>query len=109
VNCETDFVARNEQLKNFAHELALQIAASRPLYLSREEIPDEVLEKEKEKEKGDLEKFFSETCLLEQPFIKDTNISVRDLLGSYASKLGENIVIRRFIRFEIGEGFCGKI
>lgn len=105
VNCETDFVARNEQLKNFAHELALQIAASRPLYLSRDEIPNEVLEKEK----GDIENFFSETCLLEQPFIKDTDITIRDLLGSYASKLGENIVIRRFIRFEIGEGFCGKI
>lgn len=121
VNCETDFVARNEEFKNFAHDLAMQIAAANPRFVSKGVVPAEVVEKEKEILRaqaiaegkpetvveriveGRLEKFFSEVCLLEQPFIRDGDVLIRDLLGSYASKLGENIVIRRFKRFQIGE------
>lgn len=121
VNCETDFVARNEDFKNFVHDLAMQIAAQAPLYVSREDVPDEVIEKEKAlyyeqlkdenkpehvKEKiieGKLEKFFEQVCLLDQPFIKNPDIKIKDYLGEIAAKLGENIVIRRFVRFELGE------
>lgn len=121
VNCETDFVARNEEFKKFVHDLAMQIAAQAPLYVSREDVPDEVIEKEKSiyyeqlqeenkpdhvKEKivaGKLEKFFEQVCLLEQPFIKNPDIKIKDYLGEMATKLGENIVIRRFARFALGE------
>lgn len=121
VNCETDFVARNEEFKKFVHDLAMQIAAQAPLYISREDVPDEVIEKEKEiyyeqlkgenkpdhvKEKiveGKLEKFFEQVCLLDQPFIKDQDIKIKDYLGEIAAKLGENIVIRRFVRYVLGE------
>lgn len=121
VNCETDFVARNEEFKSFAHDLAMQIAATNPRFVSRDVVPVEVIEREKEILRaqamaegkpgtivdqiveGRLEKFFSEVCLLEQPFIRDGDVLIRDLLGSYASKLGENIVIRRFERFQVGE------
>jgi elongation factor Ts len=121
VNCETDFVARNEEFKNFVHDLAMQVAASGPLYISREDVPDEVIEAEKNiyyeqlknenkpehvKEKiieGKLEKFFEQVCLLEQPFIKNPDIKIKDYLGEMAAKLGENIVIRRFVRYVLGE------
>jgi elongation factor Ts len=121
INCETDFVARSEDFKEFAHDMAMQIAASNPLYVSREDIPPEVVEKEMEilrlqtlnegkPEKvvekiieGRLEKFFEEVCLLEQPFVKDLNLKVQDVLSSLAGKIGENTVIRRFCRYQLGE------
>lgn len=124
VNCETDFVARNDQFKRLARDIAMQIAASRPSYLARESVPPQVLEKEKEiareqmgsseKDKkpkdvvekmleGKLQKFYEETCLMEQPFIKDPKIKVKDLIEGAMASLGENIVIRRFERFQLGE------
>jgi elongation factor Ts len=122
VNCETDFVARNEEFRAFARDICLQVAATNPAYLSREDVPEEVIENEKEilrrqaanegkPEKiidkivnGRIEKFFQENCLLEQPFIKDQDKTVKDLLTEKIAKIGENIIIRRFVRFEMGEG-----
>ena len=121
LNCETDFVAKNELFKELANELALQIAAMRPQYVSRETVPKEVIEKEGEiareaalaegkpehiAEKiaeGKVEKFLKEICLLEQPYIKDDKKTVEDLIKEYIAKLGENIQVRRFTRYEIGE------
>lgn len=121
VNCETDFVARNEDFKNFVHDVAMQIAAASPLYVSREQVPDDVVKNEKEiyraqaiqegkPEKfvdkiisGRLEKFYQTVCLLEQPFIKNQEITVQDYLGSVVAKIGENVSIRRFIRYQLGE------
>ncbi|RDV82433.1 translation elongation factor Ts [Ammonifex thiophilus] len=125
VNCETDFVARTEEFRQFAHDIALQIAAAKPEYVAREDVPPEVVEREKEilraqarnegkpehviekMVEGRLEKFFKEVCLLEQPFIKNPEITVRDLLNELIAKIGENIVIRRFTRYELGEGLKG--
>ncbi|HHT46744.1 MAG TPA: translation elongation factor Ts [Firmicutes bacterium] len=122
VNCETDFVARNEDFRAFVRDICLQVAATNPTYLKREDVPAEVIEKEKEiltkqalaegkPEKivekivtGRLEKFYGEKCLLEQEFIKDQDKTVNDLLTELIGKIGENIVIRRFVRFEMGEG-----
>ena len=119
VNCETDFVARNDDFKTFVKDVAMQIAASNPLYLKREDVPQEVMKKEidifraqmKEKPEsaiekiveGKLAKFYEEACLMEQPFIKDTSLRVKDLLTSMIAKIGENIVIRRFVRYQVGE------
>lgn len=121
VNCETDFVARNEEFKDFVKDICLQVAATNPLYLSRENVPVAILEQEKEilrkqalcegkPEKivekiigGRLEKFFQENCLLEQLFIKDDKKTIQELLKEKMAKIGENIVIRRFMRFEMGE------
>lgn len=121
VNCETDFVAKTPDFKNFVHELALQVAAMAPRYVSREEVPSEVLEKEKgiyaaqmagEKKpkeildriiSGKLEKFFEEACLLEQPSIKDPKIKISQLLTQVITKVGENIVVARFTRYQLGE------
>ncbi|HPN73500.1 MAG TPA: translation elongation factor Ts [Candidatus Omnitrophota bacterium] len=119
VNCETDFVARTEDFRKLTKDIAMQVAAANPLYVTREEAPAEAIEKEKEiaraqiKDKpapvvekiveGKLEKYYSETCLLEQPFIKDPNLKIKDLLTQAIAKTGENIVVRRFSRFEIGE------
>lgn len=121
VNTETDFVARNQEFKNLVHDLALQIAAAAPLYVSREDVPAEILAKEKEiyaeaaaaegkpgpvVEKiiaGRLEKYYQETCLLEQPFIKDPDVTVQELLNQKIAKIGENIKVRRFIRYVLGE------
>ena len=120
VNCETDFVARNEDFQAFTKEVAMQVAASNPLYISRENVPAKVLETEKEvigaqvdskkpeavKEKiiaGKLEKFYQEACLLEQAYIRDAKMSIGDYLDSLVAKIGENIVIARFVRFEVGE------
>lgn len=121
VNCETDFVARNEEFKTFAKDIAMQVAASNPKYLSREDVPSEVLEKEKEilraqalnegkPEKivdkiveGRLEKFYEENCLLEQPFIKDPDKKVSELIMEKIAVIGENITVSRFVRFERGE------
>ncbi|ABP67936.1 translation elongation factor Ts [Caldicellulosiruptor saccharolyticus DSM 8903] len=122
INCETDFVARNEEFRQFAKDIAMQIAAANPKYVSREEIPQEVIEREKAILRqqalnegkpenvvdriieGRLEKFFEEVCLLEQPWIKNPDMKIKDLLTEKIAKIGENIVIRRFARFERGEG-----
>lgn len=120
VNCETDFVARNEEFQTFVKDLALQIAASHPLYVKRDDIPASVIEKEKSiyagqcKEmgkpetawpkiiEGKLEKYFQESCLLEQAFIKDPSVSIQDLLNQKIAKIGENMSIRRFTRYQLG-------
>ncbi|MFC2075400.1 translation elongation factor Ts [Bdellovibrionota bacterium] len=122
VNCETDFVARTDDFKQFTNDLGLQIAASNPHYVSKEEVPGDVLEKEKEilreralksgkPEKivdkivdGQLNKFYEEVCLLNQPFVKDPNQTIEELLKSLIAKLGENVKIRRFVRYQRGEG-----
>lgn len=119
VLCETDFVARNEDFKNFVHDLSLQIVATNPLYLRPEDIPSDVIEKEKEiyreqiagekkpddiKEKiivGKLAKYYQEVCLLKQLYIKDDSITIEQLLGQMVSKVGENIQVRRFSRFAL--------
>jgi elongation factor Ts len=121
VNCETDFVGRTEQFRAFAHDLALQVAAGNPHYLDVGDVPAEVVESEKTiarnraKEEGKpekvwdkivegrLEKFYQEACLLKQPFVKDESITVGDLLKRTISTVGENIIIRRFARWELGE------
>lgn len=123
VNCETDFVARNEDFKDFVKDLAMQIAGASPppVYVKTEDIPPEIIEKEKEiysaqaREsgkpeaviqkiaEGKIEKFYSERCLLEQPFIKNPEFKIKDLLVQRISKVGENISVRRFIRFKVGE------
>lgn len=121
VNCETDFVARNDEFQALVKDLSLQVAASRPLFVKREDVPPEVIEKEKTiyqahaKElgkpepawpkivQGKLEKFFEENCLLEQPFIRETSVTVKDLLAQKIAKIGENITVRRFTRYELGQ------
>lgn len=121
VNCETDFVARSEQFRNFAHEIALQIAANAPLYVREEDIPAEVIAREMEIGKarareegkpeaiwekiaqGRLEKYKDEVVLMRQPYIRDENLTVQQLLHQSIAALGENIVIRRFVRWEVGE------
>ncbi|ABB14340.1 translation elongation factor Ts [Carboxydothermus hydrogenoformans] len=126
INCETDFVAKTDEFKSFARDIAMQIAAAKPEYVRREDVPQEVIEKEREilraqalnegkpanvvekMVEGRLEKFFKEVCLLEQPFIKNPDITVKDLLTEKIAKIGENINIRRFVRFELGEGLAKK-
>ncbi len=121
VNCETDFVARTPEFQQLAKDLAMQVVAARPEYVQREDIPDEVIEREKAILRaqladsgkpaeiieriieGKLNKWFEEVCLLEQPFIRDEDKTVGELIQEYIAKLGENIVVRRFARFEIGE------
>jgi len=98
VDCETDFVARNSEFKQFTRDLAMQIAACNPAYINKEDAPGELIEKHKDKAA-----FLKEHCLLEQPFIKDPSITVKDYLGSMVAKIGESVVIRRFIRYKIGE------
>jgi elongation factor Ts len=122
VNCETDFVAKTPEFKAFVRDIAMHIAASNPSYLSREDVPQDEIAKEKEilraqalnegkPEKivdkmveGRIEKYFKENCLLEQPFVKDSDKSIDDIIKEQISKIGENINIRRFTRYEIGEG-----
>jgi elongation factor Ts len=121
VNCETDFVARTEEFQTFCRDIALQVAAAAPIGLSREDVPADVLESEKivfrtqaaEQKKpenviekiveGKVEKFYTENCLLDQPFIKDDTKTVQVLLKELIVKLGENIKIVRFARFQIGQ------
>jgi elongation factor Ts len=98
VSCESDFVARNESFIQFTKDVAMQVAATSPLYLKKEDVPAEVLEHEKSKED-----FYKNHCLLEQTFVKDPSITINDYLGSIVAKIGENIVIRRFMRYKIGE------
>jgi len=125
VNCETDFVARTPDFQDFVKEIAMQIAAMSPKYVKREDVPEEVLEREKEilreqarstgkPEKvidriveGRLEKFFEENCLLEQPYMRDPNIKVKELLAGLVAKLGENITVRRFVRYQLSEPLEG--
>lgn len=121
VNCETDFVARNEAFRALVHDVAMHIAAAKPLFVSPEDIPEEVLEQEKEinraralKEgkpekvvdkivEGRMTKYYEEVCLLNQPFIKDNDITVNELVQRTIAAVGENIVVRRFARYQVGE------
>ncbi len=121
VNCETDFVAKTDQFIQFARDVAMHIAATNPVCIKREEAPQEVVEKEKEiyrqqaldagkPEKiidkiveGRIDKFMREICLLEQPFVKDPDLTIQDLLNELIAKMGENISIRRFTRYQVGE------
>jgi len=98
VNCETDFVARNPDFCQFTKDLAMQIAACSPEYIKKEDVPQDVLEQGKNKDE-----FIKTHCLLEQPFVKDPSVTINDCLGTIVAKLGENIVIRRFVRYKIGE------
>ncbi|NLY11473.1 MAG: translation elongation factor Ts [Firmicutes bacterium] len=122
VNCETDFVAKTEEFQEFVRDIAMHIAAENPKYVSREDVPAEVIAKEKEILRahalnegkpehivdkiveGRIDKFYNENCLLEQSFIKDPDVTIQDLLTAKIAKIGENIAIRRFARFERGEG-----
>jgi elongation factor Ts len=98
INCETDFVARTDIFKKFAKDIAMQVAAANPKYIKREDIPQE------EKEKiEDIDEFAKENCLLEQLFIKDNKLTIKDYLQQVISQTGENIVIKRFVRFSLGE------
>jgi len=121
VNCETDFVAKTEEFKKFVKEISMQIAATNPICIDKEDLPKDIIEKEREiyhqqalrsgkPEKvisniveGRLKKFYQQACLLEQPYIRDSKLKIRDLLNEIITKTGENIVIRRFVRFELGE------
>lgn len=119
INCETDFVARSEAFREFVKDITQHIAAANPTYVRREQVPAQVIETEKEiyraqlKDKpaaatekivaGKLEKFYSTVCLMEQPFVKNPEISIQDHLTAKIAQLGENIVIRRFIRWQLGE------
>jgi elongation factor Ts len=121
VNCETDFVARSAAFRKFAHEVALQIAAGAPKWVRVEDIPAEVLEEEREKARnlalaegkaekvieriieGKLEKFYNENCLLRQAYVRDEEMTLEDLRTQNIAAIGENIVIRRFARWEVGE------
>jgi len=98
VNSETDFVARNSDFCQFTKDVAMQIAACNPTYIKKDDVPAEVIQDEKDKEQ-----FFKDHCLLEQPFIKDPSITVGDYLANLVGKLAEKIVIRRFVRYKIGE------
>lgn len=120
INCETDFVAKTDDFSEFAKNIAMQVAAASPLFVSREEIPQDVLEKElevyrdqaREQKKpdaivekiaqGKLEKYYQEVCLMEQGFIKDPNKTISELLTELIAKTGENVNIRRFVRFQLG-------
>jgi len=126
INCETDFVARTDDFQTFVKNIAMQIAAANPQYIRREEVPPEVLEKERQiyrtqaldsgkPEKvidkivdGKVERFYSEVCLLEQTYIKDSDQTVREVLEAMIAKIGENISIRRFARFQLGEGLTPR-
>lgn len=126
VNIETDFAAKNEQFKSFVKDIAMHIAAAAPEYVRREEVPAEVLQKEMEILKaqainegkpadiaekivqGRIGKFYSEICLLEQPFVKDPDMTVEKYVASFIATIGENINIRRFVRYERGEGLEKK-
>ena len=126
LNCETDFVARGDQFKTLVHDVALQIAASKPLYVTKEEVPQDVLDKEKEILKiqamnegkpeaiaekmvqGRIKKYYEDFCLLEQPFVKDPSKTVGQLITEAIASIGEKITVRRFTRYEMGEGIEKK-
>jgi elongation factor Ts len=122
LNCETDFVARTDDFETLAHDLALHIAFAAPRYFTREDVPDEVIEGERASYReqaleegkperivdriveGRLEKFYQQVCLMGQPFVKDEDKTIQELITDGIAKLGENIVLRRFVRYEVGEG-----
>jgi elongation factor Ts len=126
VNCESDFVARNEEFQRFVHDLAMQICATDPRFIRKEDVPPETLDREREILRtqaaasgkpeavlnriveGKLEKFYEDNCLYEQHFIKDLagSLTVRELVNSTIAKFGENITVRRFARFKVGEGLA---
>ncbi|MDD4953500.1 MAG: elongation factor Ts [Candidatus Omnitrophica bacterium] len=97
VDCETDFAARNSEFAQFAKDLCMQIAASNPRYVKKEDIPADILEQEENKEE-----FIKNNCLMNQVFVKDASVTINDYLGSLISKIGENIIVRRFTRYQIG-------
>ncbi len=99
VNCETDFVSRCAEFKQLSKDLAMQIAALNPLYLKKEDVPKNIVKENKDH----LEDFYKAACLLEQPFIKDETRTIRDYLTEVIAKVGENIVLRRYVRFQLGE------
>jgi elongation factor Ts len=120
VNCETDFAAGTDDFGQFAHDLAMQVVAAKPLYMTREDVPAETLEEEKADIRaqmqdsgkpeniieriveGKLKKYYEETCLMEQTFIKDNTLTIKELVQQYNALMGENIIVRRFVRFEVG-------
>lgn len=118
INCETDFVAKNQSFRDFCKDIAMHVAATNPPYLKREDVPAEILEKEKEihreqiKDKpanmqekiiaGKMEKYFSDVCLMEQLFVKDDKMTIKDLVNHKITEIGENLVIKRFTRMEVG-------
>ena len=122
VNCETDFVAATEDFTGFVHDVALHVAAFSPLYVRREDVPEDVLNKEKQLQReraleegkpekivdrmveGRINKYFGEICLLEQPWVKDQDTKTEQVLTGLVAKIGENVTIRRFVRYELGEG-----
>ena len=121
VNCETDFVAKNEDFQEFAKNIAMHIAASNPLGIKPEDVPEDIIENEKSIYRaqavemgkpenildkiveGKLKKFYQENCLLNQPFVRDPDITIEDLINDLIAKIGENITIKRFVRYQIGE------
>jgi elongation factor Ts len=121
VNCETDFVAKNDDFQGFAKNIAMHIAASNPLGITPEDVPQEVIEKEKEIYRaqaldmgkpenvidkiveGKLKKFYQDSCLMNQPYVRNPEITIADLLNELIAKIGENISIKRFVRYQIGE------
>ena len=121
INCETDFVARNEDFKEFSKNIAMHIAASNPLGIRPEDVSQDIIDKERDiyraqaaemgkpenvVEKiveGKIQKFFKDNCLLNQPYVRDPDITVSDLLNELIAKIGENITIKRFVRYQIGE------
>lgn len=122
VNCETDFVAKTDEFKSFVRDLAMQVAASKPEYVNKEDVPTDILDKEKailraqalnegKPEKivdkmviGRVEKYYKDVCLMEQVFVKNTDLTVKQMLNEKVAKIGEKISIRRFVRYELGEG-----
>ncbi|MDP3789274.1 MAG: translation elongation factor Ts, partial [Candidatus Omnitrophota bacterium] len=119
LGCETDFAAKSKDFKEMSKDLCMHIAASNPLYIKREDVPHELVAKEKEIFKaqvtnkpaaaiekileGKIEKFYQDTCLMEQPFVKNPDISIKEYIVSHVAKIGENIVVRRFARYQVGE------
>jgi len=126
INCETDFVAKTEDFQSFVKNIAMHIAAANPQYIKREEVPEEVLEKEKDIYRtqaldagkpqkvidkiveGKMERFYSEVCLLEQTYVRDSDLTIKELLEALIAKIGENITVRRFTRFQLGEGLSSQ-
>ncbi len=119
ISCETDFAAKSKDFKELVKDISMHITAANPLYIKREDVPNELIAKEKEIFKaqvqnkpanamdkileGKMEKFYKEACLLEQPFVKNPDITIKEHIASYIAKIGENISIRRFARYQVGE------
>ncbi len=126
INCETDFVAKTGDFQTFVKNIAMHIAAANPQYIRREEIPEEALERERaiyrtqaqdsgkpqkvidKIVEGKMERFYSEICLLEQTYVRDSDLTIKELLDAMIAKIGENITIRRFARFQLGEGLSSQ-